>query len=458
MTLSGLENPQEFRSRLEADLPRLSNLHSVPGVAVAVSSGSDLIEAGAGVINNRTQIPVTSDSLFQIQSVTKLFTATLVMQLCDEGQVALDEPVRTYLPSFRTADAAASEQITVRHLLTHSGGFEGDLWQPTTTGPDALERFVDDLVPQAPQHSRPGQRFSYCNSGFGTLGRLVEVLRESTFEEALRRHIAEPLGLEHLAFTADQALAFRTAIGHVSSGPGQPLQPIPTWGLMPLSNPSAGAQLAMSAGDLVRFGRAFISGGLLSPETTALMLQPHLKHHGETHQGLGWRIPAPGLAEHGGGAPGVVSFLKIAPAHGLAVAVLTNADAGVKLAGELLDQLFADIAPSQAAPTPENKRVLDPVPVLGRYSIRQHHYEVTQDADGRLWLSDEPRNESVTMALTAGTPSVTTKHEIRPLTPDTFALLGDDGQAAGTVVFLEPADDRRFGFLAVSGRVASRTV
>ena len=206
-------NPEDLQARIEADVSRLRSTHDVPGVSLALATGSNIVQVTGGVVNIRTGVPVTPDSLFQIQSITKILTATLVMQLVDAGLVQLDEPVQTYLPEFRTTDAAASRQITVRHLLTHTGGFEGDLWQPTTSGPDALDRFVRDLVAQAPQHSRPGQRFSYCNAGFGVLGRLVEVLRDTTYEQALRRHLAEPLGIDELAFSADQALAFRTAIG-----------------------------------------------------------------------------------------------------------------------------------------------------------------------------------------------------------------------------------------------------
>jgi CubicO group peptidase (beta-lactamase class C family) len=78
------------------------------------------VEGTAGVVNLRTGVVVTPDSLFMIQSITKVWTATLVMQLVDDGLVELDVPVRAYLPGFRTADERGSAQITVRHLLTHT--------------------------------------------------------------------------------------------------------------------------------------------------------------------------------------------------------------------------------------------------------------------------------------------------------------------------------------------------
>ena len=179
---------EEVRRQLNAELSRLMAKHEVPGASVAVLVDGQTIEAAAGVVNLRTGVETTPDALFMIQSITKVWTATLVMQLVDEGLVELDVPVRVYLPGFRTDDDRASAEVTVRHLLTHTGGFEGDLWAATTSGEDALQRFVEDLVARAPQHSRPGELFSYCSAGYGVLGRLVEVLRESSYARAMRHH------------------------------------------------------------------------------------------------------------------------------------------------------------------------------------------------------------------------------------------------------------------------------
>ena len=128
---------EEVRRRLNAELPRLMTEHEVPGASVAVLVDGQTIEAAAGVVNLRTGVEATPGALFMIQSITKVWTATLVMQLVDEGLVELDVPVRVYLPGFRTDDDRASAEVTVRHLLTHTGGFEGDLWAATTSGEDA---------------------------------------------------------------------------------------------------------------------------------------------------------------------------------------------------------------------------------------------------------------------------------------------------------------------------------
>lgn len=469
-TLGSEMNIEDLADRLDAGLVGMCDELQVPGASVVVASGVDVIEATAGVVNSVTGVPVTADTVFQIQSVTKIFTATLVMQLVDEGRLGLDDPVQAHLPEFRTADPVASRRITVRHLLTHTGGFEGDLWQATTSSDDALDRFVRDLVSRARQYSPPGQRFSYCNAGFGTLGRLVEVHRGTTYEEALRRHVADPLGIDEIAFSADQALAFRTAIGHVRSEPTAELRPTRHWALMPPSNPAAGNQLAMSARGLARLGRVFVSKGraassvpLLSPASVAAMLHPQLRHRdgapAPTDQGLAWWLPRPRVAEHGGGAPGTVSMLTIVPDQQLTVAVLTNADGGARLTRLLVDSLLADLA--QVPPTPAlqlpdpRARVTDPAPYRGRYANRQTVLEITTDAEGRLWQTRRLRNDEIDMARRAGFAVTAERHEIRPISSDTFVRVTSSGQPAGTLVFLDPDPAGRYATVA-DDRVASR--
>lgn len=454
----------------QADVARSCKTHDIPGASIVVAVADEVIEVVYGVVNTRTRVPVTPDAVFQIQSVTKVFTATLVMQLVDEGLVDLDDPVRYHLPEFRTADVAASEQITVRHLLTHSGGFEGDLWQPTTSDDDALNRFVRDLVTNAVQYSAPGRRFSYCNAGFGTLGRLVEVKRGSTYEVALRRQLAAPLGIEELAFSADQALAFRAAIGHVRTSPDGVLRPLRHWALMPQSNPAAGNQLAMSARGLAALGRVFASGGrtddggrILSEAAILEMLRPQLRHRVDVptpvYQGLGWCLPRPGVAEHGGGAPGVAAMLTVVPECRLTIVVLTNADAGAKLAGDVRDALLADIAdvsPVAPVPVPDQEvRVPDVTSYEGCYGNRQTVIEVKADDAGRLWQSVEVRADQLVMAQRAGFTPTVDRYELRPLTGATFVRVTGVGASAGTVVFGDPDTAGRFTTVA-DDRVTAR--
>jgi CubicO group peptidase (beta-lactamase class C family) len=459
------------RRRLDDDLPRLAAGHEVPGVSVAVLVNGQVLEGATGVVNLRTGVAVTPDSVFMIQSVAKVWTATLVMQLVDDGLIELDVPVRAYLPGFRTADERASARITVRHLLTHTGGFEGDIWAPTTSGPDALQRFVDDLVSRAPQPALPGKMYSYCSAGYGVLGHLVEVLRGTTYEGALRRYLARPLGVEEIAFSADEALAFRTAIGHVRHGLGAAQWPLPVWALMPQSNPAAGNQLAMSARALLSLASLHVADGLapdgtrvLSTASAQAMREWQVSHPAEigarTGRGLGWVLTGQAqVAEHGGGSIGVGALLRLVPGHRVAVAVLANGGEAGALTDDLASSLLGDLAdvePAPPLPSPAaGARVPDPRRYTGCYQSRAACCEVTVDTSGRLWLTRTERHEALAMAETAGAPTEPERCELRQADGDLFVLTDPSGAAILAAEFLGPPGPAQFFHLA--GRAAPRT-
>lgn len=335
----------EVRARLQDDLDRLAREHDVPGAAVAVAIGDETAEAVTGVVNRRTGIAVTPDAVFQIQSVTKVWTATLIMQLVDEGRIALDDPVRAHLPQFRTADPVASEAITIAHLLTHTGGFEGDLWAATTEDDDALRRLVEDEVPRLPQERAPGAGYSYCSAGMAVLGRLVEVLRGTPFAEALREHLATPLGVEDLAFGPNDALGFNTAIGHVRQDDRGPW-PLKAWASMPASNPAAGNRLAMSARGLLSFGRmhAENGGNVLSAASARAMRTGRVAIPASPvvpkQVGLGWEVYGGGaVVGHGGGALGCDAVLFVVPGQRMAIALVSNGGRGKSLMRGLVHPL-----------------------------------------------------------------------------------------------------------------------
>ena len=130
-----------------------------------------------------------TDSVFQIGSITKVWTATVVMQLVDEGLLDLDAPVVEVLPELRLADPDVTKQVTMRHLLTHTSGIDGDVFTDTGRGDDCLEKYVG-LLGEAAQNHPLGATWSYCNSGFSLLGRVIEKLTGQTWDEALRDRLS----------------------------------------------------------------------------------------------------------------------------------------------------------------------------------------------------------------------------------------------------------------------------
>ena len=141
----------------------------VPGVAVGIFHDGREHMAGIGITSVENPLPVTADTLFQIGSTTKTITGTIIMQLVENGQIDLDEPVRTYLPELRLTDKTAEERVTPRHLITHMSGWVGDYFSDTGDGDDALARYVAEMA-DLDQVVPIGTVWSYNNAGFGLAG------------------------------------------------------------------------------------------------------------------------------------------------------------------------------------------------------------------------------------------------------------------------------------------------
>lgn len=396
----------EVETWLAEQLPALIEKYGVPAAAVAVLKDGEVVDGAAGILHLGTGVEATPDALFQIGSITKLWTATLVMQLVDEGRVDLDATVRTYLPEFRIGDEDAARVITVRQLLTHTSGFEGDIFTDTGVGDDCVEKYLG-VLHDVPQLFPPGEQFSYNNAGYCVLGRLVEVLREKTYDACLREHLFQPLGLTHAATGPYDAIMFRVAMGHVELEPGAGLQPAPVWALA-RSNAPAGAMLAMRPRDLLAFARMHLEDGaavdgtqVLAPGTAARMHArevdlPYLGVMGDSW-GLGFErfdTPEGAIIGHDGSTIGQNAFLRMVPEAGLAVALLTNGGDTLSLyhaiAGHVIGELSDTALPALPAPPADPERV-DASRFVGTYASQVADLEVTQDEDGRIWLEQTPK-------------------------------------------------------------------
>src|SRR3954454_14876348 len=279
-----------WQPRLEELLGRVAG----PGALFAIMQGDDAVQCTAGVANLETREPVTTDTLFHIASISKVYTATLVMQLVDAGKLDLAAAIRTYLPDFRVADRDTSERVTARHLLSHTSGIDGDKEDAFGRGDDALERYVESCA-TLQQVFPLGATFSYCNSGFNILGRVVEVLRGQTFDAALREHLFEPLGLRRTGTLPEDLLWFHVATGHQTVE--KETTPAYLWENERCHAPAGG--VITTAADLLTFARAHLDRGVardgtrvLRPESAAAMLEPQVQvpdpNYGATHWGLGW--------------------------------------------------------------------------------------------------------------------------------------------------------------------------
>ena len=207
--------PPELAAIAAAEMDRLQ----VPGLAVAVLHNGQVYADGFGVTNVDHPLPVQPDTLFQIGSTSKTFTATALMQLVEEGLVEREAPLRRYLPAFALQSEDDAARLTIRHLVTHHGGFVGDYFRDTGRGDDALEKIVAKMA-NSPQLIPAGTAFSYSNAGFYVLGHVLATLRGLPFETVIRERILGPLGMDHSTYFAEEAIVHAVAAGHILTTEG----------------------------------------------------------------------------------------------------------------------------------------------------------------------------------------------------------------------------------------------
>ncbi|MDO6720949.1 serine hydrolase domain-containing protein [Psychrosphaera sp. 1_MG-2023] len=353
---------------LDTLLEQLRIKYNVVGATVAVMHQDKVKTASSGVLNKNTQVAATDDSLFQIGSISKVFTTTAMMQLVDEGKVNLDDCVIDYLPRFKVADAVATKTITIRNLLCHTSGMEGDFFPEDDPFQPTVEKLIDRCY-LLPQLHNVGEYLSYCNTGFTLAGRIIEVVTGQPWAKVIEDKILKPLGLTESTSEPTEMLRFRGAVGHIPNEElGGELQVAPKC-YLPLSHAPAGTVLSMSARDLLTFAKFHLNSGLkkqdieiLSPDSVAEMQQkqyvlPNIGS-GITEWGLGWYLvnrPERTMFGHTGATIGQLAYLAVYPEQGLIMSLLTNSPSAmlyIELENILLDALTnekrePDLSPSK---------------------------------------------------------------------------------------------------------------
>lgn len=426
------------RAHWQRRLASLAERHGVPGAQLGIlrtggaSGDDDLVVATHGVLHVGTGSPVTPDAVFQIGSITKVWTASVVLSLVDEGLLELDTPVVEVLPELRLADPEVTKGVTIRHLLTHTSGIDGDVFTDTGRGDDCLEHYVDQLG-DAGQNHPLGVTWSYCNSGFSLLGRVIEVLTGQTWDAALRERLSAPLGLERAVTLPEEALLHAVAMGH-DERDGETV-PAPAWQL-PRSIGPAGLVTATAA-DVLGFARMHLTGGR-APDGTPVLSEGAVAamaaHEAELPDpyllgdswGLGWiRFDWDGrrLLGHDGNTLGQAAFLRMLPEPdgdgGLAVVLLTNGGHTRDLYEDLYREVFAGLAgislPERFGPPAEPVDV-DVTPYVGRYERTSVQMDVEQGPDGPVLRT------TLLGPLAELEPDPVEEHPMVPVAPGLFAI------------------------------------
>jgi CubicO group peptidase (beta-lactamase class C family) len=428
------------QERLDALIAR----HKVRGAVLGILRDDAVETVAAGVLNVETGVAATPDALFQIGSITKVYTATLVLQLADEGQLDLDSPIAAVLPELQLREPHATARVTMRHLLTHTSGIEGDHFVDTGRGDDVLERYVQTCAELGFSHP-VGATFSYCNTGYVIAGRVIEVLTGMTWDAALHDRLLEPLGLGATVTLPEQVLRFRAAHGHTD----EPLK-LAAASLLPRSMGPAGLIWA-SAADTLEFARVHMAGGcaadgtrVLSATSAAAMQAPQVELPDPwtlgRHWGVGWILydwDGRRVYGHDGATIGQAAFLRVVPDAGVAIVLLTNGGNAHDLYEELFRELLAELCeldmPASLTPAAEPPDV--PVDELaGLYERVGVRIELADrggrlagrvTATGPLAELDEDPDEELAFVPVSPNVFVTRSDGEITWTPAVFYALGD---------------------------------
>jgi CubicO group peptidase (beta-lactamase class C family) len=308
----------------------------IPGAVLGILHQGQEQVVGLGVTHIENPMPVTADTLFQIGSITKTFTATAVMKLVEMDRIDLREPLLSYIPDLRLPDMDSIQAVTMKHLLTHTCGWEGDYFEDFGRGEQALAKMtrrIGDLAQITPL----GEVWSYNNSAYYLAGRVIEVVTGQCYEEAIKEMILDPLGLNHSYFFAEEVITHRFTVGHTYAEQGH--QVARPWNLARVMNPAGG--LSSNAPDLLRYARFHMGNGtnqdgedVLSPESLREMQTPTVAATGIEKMGLAWfitQVNSDRIIEHPGGTNGQVSSLLLAPGKGYAMVLAFNSDRGRRL-------------------------------------------------------------------------------------------------------------------------------
>jgi D-alanyl-D-alanine carboxypeptidase len=321
-------------TRIQQLLDRWRERAEVPAVTLAVTDGSgDRYVAASGTAESGGNVAsVAADAQFRIASITKMFVATVVLQLVEEGRLELDRPVIEYLPDFEH-----DRRITVRQLLNHTSGIPD--YGRTNEFNEGLIADRDRrwtthevlaLVEGVRPDFAPGADYLYSNTGYILLGHVVETVTGSTWAAEVRRRILEPLRLTHTFVAGTEPVPGGVLPGYIDVDMDGDVENVETggpWASLETTEGAAGAMVS-TAGDLAAFAQALFGGHVLRPATLQEMVVSGPHHPRNSNYGLGVEISRPDYRlttwGHGGFTLGFISVLWYLPQHDLVVAVLAN--------------------------------------------------------------------------------------------------------------------------------------
>ena len=321
----------DFGRRAEAVIAPYAEVQVFSGAVLVARDGKVALRRGVGLANREWNIPNAPDTRFRLGSVTKQFTAAAILQLAEQGKLAIDDPISKYYP-----DApAAWSKVTLKHLLTHTSGIPSYTAIPHFFDSQArLARTPEEIIKltrDKPLEFEPGSKFAYDNTGYIVLGYVIEKASGQRYADYLKAHIFGPLGMTGSGYDVTEEILPRRADRYTMGPRG--------WAhasYLDMSLPYAAGSLYSTVDDLYTWEQALFDGKVVSPASLTLMTTDWGNHYG-----FGLNI-GPFLGHdriaHDGGIPGFSTSLQRYPKDGVTSIALANFD------GALPSRLAADLA------------------------------------------------------------------------------------------------------------------
>lgn len=397
---TGPADPAEIEAFFDAAVPAGLAKYNIPGAVVSVVKDGELVFSkgyGYSDIANNTE-PDPETTLFHIGSITKLFTWTCVMQLVEDGRIDLDEDVNTYLTDFSIPDTWPGQPVTMRHLMTHSAGFEEEEVHFAVASADELYSFRTYCAENIPARVYPpGTVTSYSNYGTTLAGVAIEDVTGTPYEQYLDEHIFSPLGMEHttIPYWLPSEAGLDTSSGYHYEGGANVAVPDTVFVIGPAGT------IASTADDMAKFLSVHLEGGawqgaaILSPDTAALMHAPAFSNDPRVSaMCLGFyemRLNGERIIGHGGDTDTFHSYLILLPERNTGFFVSYNSPGGNQARDELLTAFVDHYYPAgtQAEPVAETGAAVGKY--AGTYQSTRHNYaafEFFLSPPGQVVVSD----------------------------------------------------------------------
>lgn len=380
-------NAQKYNSKIDSLINKAVNLNRFNGTVLVSKNGKIVFEKGYGYQNAEKQISNTTNTVYQIGSTTKEFTAAAILKLSEQNKVSLDDKLDKYFPSFEHG-----EKITIKNLLTHTSGlfelFRDPVFmqidkQQTLSKEKLLSFFIDK-----PLYFTPGTEYSYCNSGYVLLGLIIEKVTGKPYENVINEFFLKPLKMKHTGFDFQTVNNKHKAIGYTRFTKSVKETSLP-WNHT--ITYSAGS-LYSSVEDLYLWHKGLLEYKVLSKENLEKATTSFLEGYG-----LGcWidNVNGKKIVSHGGNIEGFTSYFGRIQEDDVCVIILNNIyNRQIESIGLSIFSILYDKPYSYYDEIEVKKELLDSY--VGEYEIKtDYHIKITQE-DNRLFIErpTEPKTE-----------------------------------------------------------------